>query len=406
MSDRQQRNEHEERTEAIRILLTKPLLPAEAETFESFRLVRRHSDWLRQWFQKWPAWTLHVTADVARLRKTPSPQPDSTRGLLDRNSSNERLHFSRRRYALLCLVLAMLENEQRQTTIQRVAQKTVDAIRINPALREFDFDPRLLAHRYELIAVMRFLQRIHVLIRADGDDSDYVGGEGDCLYRIDRSALAHVPGSVRGASTVSKSSIANFIEKLNEVETPESSDARNRELQNLLVRRLLDDPIMYFDDLTVLEYEYFNKQGERLLREMEHVTGLIAERRAEGIALLDKTGEWTDLGLPEMGTRGHATLLLAEWLANGMRESAEANYNVSTEEVRQHVADLAAEHESRWRKDSNTTEGIRLIAEETVEILHALSLVQVAGERIFPRHAIARYRLDPVRVGSFSEDDE
>lgn len=410
-----ERTEHEERSDAIRILLMNPLLPAEGERCEDFRLVLRHSEWLRQWFLRWAGWSLHSTADVVRLRKTPSLKLDSSRGLLDKTSSSDRAYFTRRRYALLCLVLATLENEQRQTTIQRVAQKTVDSIRVNPELQAFGFDPKQLAHRYELIAVMRFLQRSGVLSRADGDDSDYVSGSGDCLYRIDRSALANVPGSIRSASTISISArtknsssqidVADFIERLNEVELPNSTDSQNRNLQHMLVRRLLDDPIMYFDELTANEYDYFNKQGERLLNELERATGLFVERRAEGVALLDPAGDWTDLGLPEVGTRGHATLLLAEWLADGLRESIDGAHCVSLDVVRQRVQQLANEHESRWRKNASTPEGVNQIMDEAIDVLHSLGLVRLLHDAVQVRPAIARYRVAGVGLDDADADE-
>ena len=392
---RQSEAEQEERRDAARALLATPLLPAEGHHADAFQLVRRHADWLKGWFQRWPGWPLVIAADVARLRKHPSPRKDTTRGLLDKASSSVRTKFSRRRYALLCLVIATLENEQRQTTIQQVASKTQVAVRIDSELRElgFEFDPRILAHRRELVAVMRFLQRMHVLLRADGDDSGYVRGDGDCLYRIERAALTTILCSIRGASTVAADRPIDLIQQLNDVETPESPEAQNRELQHRLVRRLLDDPVMYYDELTAREYEYFNSQGERILGELTRVTGMIAERRAEGAALLDPTGGWTDLGLPESGTRGHATLLLAEWFGEKLRHHDQVECRVALEEVQQQVASLATKHESHWRKNANTPEGIHEIMHDAIDALHSLGLLEIAGDEVIPRAAIARYCL-------------
>jgi uncharacterized protein (TIGR02678 family) len=99
--------------------------------------------------------------------------------------------FTRRKYALLCVVLATLESEQRQTTIRQVAYKTETAVRLDGHLAElsFAFDTKLLSHRRELVAVMRFLQEQCVLTLIDRDDLGYVQGQSDCLYRIGRSAL-------------------------------------------------------------------------------------------------------------------------------------------------------------------------------------------------------------------------
>ena len=401
LARRQREIEDDERREAIRILLSQPLVPAEGATSESFRMIRRNADWLRPWFQRWPGWTLIIAADIARLRKHPSPRLDSTRGVVDKSGS-DRTQFSRRRYALLCLVLATLEGEQRQTTLQQVARKVETSVRLDGQLREldFEFETKTLAHRRELVSVMRWLERMHVLVRADGDDKNYVTGESDCLYRVDRSCLATCLCSIRGASTVEANDTAEMIEMLNEAETPEAPDAQNRELQHLLVRRLLDDPVMYFDELTPREYEYFNSQGDRLIRELTRVTGMIAERRGEGVALLDPSGGWTDIGLPETGTRGHATLLVAEWLGNLLRECEDVDCVVSISELEAHVATLAETHEKHWRKESNTPEGVRRIMRDAVDNLCSLGLLEVSGERLQPRPAIARYRLNEVVLPS------
>jgi uncharacterized protein (TIGR02678 family) len=304
---------------------------------------------------------------------------------------------------LLCLVLATLETEQRQTTLQQVARKVEAAVRLDGELAElgFDYDTRTLPHRRELVSAMRLLEQRQVLARADGDDKHFVNGDSDCLYRIDRSALATFLCSVRSASTLEVADTNDLIQQLNEVETPDAPEAQNRELQHCLVRRLLDDPVVYFDALTTREYEYFNTQGDRLLRELTEVTGLIAERSAEGVALLDPTGGWTDVGLPETGTRGHSTLLAAEWLGNALRESADATCAIPVEAFRRHIAQLAAENARYWRKESNTPEGIRRIAHDALEVLAALGLVECSDDRIIPRPAIARYRLgEPVLAKS------
>lgn len=397
LAARHEEVQREERREAIAALLANPLLAADSNYDAQFRLVRFHADWLKEWFLRWPGWNLIVTADIARLRKVTSSSSGSMRGLVDAGSST-RNYFTRRRYALLCLVLATLESEQRQTTLQQVARKTELAVRIDPALQEFefDFDPKTLAHRRELVAVMRMLQRQNVLTRADGDDAGYVSGEGDCLYRMQRSALSTILCSERGASTIPLDSAAateDFIGQLNEVEIPESPDAQNRQLQHRIVRRLLDDPVMYYDELTTPEYEYFNSQAERLARELARTTGMIVERRADGVALLDPTGDWTDIGLPETGTRGHATLLLAEWLGDQLRNCDQVECRILRIAAHQFIGELAVEHKSRWRKNADSPEGIQQILRDSLEILASLSLIEISGTHIVPRPAIARYRL-------------
>ena len=390
-----------ERREALRALLMRPLLPSSGPTAESFRSVRRQSQWLSTWLQRWPGWTLVLQPDLARLRKTPSPRPDATRGVIDKGQGNERIQFSRRRYALLCVLLAALETEQRQTTLQQLAQKTELAVRTDVELEalDFTFDLKVLNHRRDLVAVVRLLQRWNILVRADGDDTQFVHSDGDCLYRIDRPILAGVLGSMRGASTIVGNSVEDRAAALNEVDVPESLDAQNRALQHSIVRRLLDDPVMYFDELTPREYEYWNGQSERLLQELHRATGLEVERRAEGVALLDLHGGWSDVGLPEAGTRGHATLLVAEWLAKQLRDRTTGDLLVPREAVIAHLTALAGQYARYWRKNADTPEGIQQIADEAIDILESLGLLDVTRGGIRPRPAIGRFRLE-IAIGN------
>jgi uncharacterized protein (TIGR02678 family) len=320
----------------------------------------------------------------------------ATRGLIDKGKGNERSPFSRRRYAVLCLVLTTLETEQRQTTLQQVAQKTELAVRSDEELQAcgFEFDLKVLAHRRDLVAVMRQLQRWQVLVRADGDDTQFVHSGGDCLYRIDRPALAGVLGSLRGASTIEAESFEDRFAALNELELPESIDVQNRALQHALVRRLLDDPVLYYEDLTPREFEYWSGQSERLLAELQRVTGLEVERRTEGVALLDLEGYWTDIGMPEAGTRGHATLLLAEWLAAQLRERSSPEMIVPREEVVDFLSQRARELTAYWRKNAETPEGVEQIVAEATEVLEALGLVEVTRQGLRPRPAIGRFRVE------------
>src|ERR1051325_3469074 len=49
-----------ERRRACRALLRSPLLLAAGETAEEYILVRRHSEWLKHWFSRFPAWSLEL----------------------------------------------------------------------------------------------------------------------------------------------------------------------------------------------------------------------------------------------------------------------------------------------------------------------------------------------------------
>jgi uncharacterized protein (TIGR02678 family) len=178
---------------------------------------------------------------------------------------------------------------------------------------------------------------------------------------------------------------------LHEAELPDSDEVRNRELRHQLVRRLLDGPVLYFEQLTEQEMAYLTSQRRFLLDEIECATGLVAEIRQEGIALLDPYGDCADVGLPEVGTRGHATLLLAEWLATRLRNAMADG--VSWDDVDQHLIELVITHREHWRKGVEQPAVRQSLAKEVIHRLEALGLVEFCLGRIFPRPAIARYAL-------------
>ena len=93
----------EEVRRAARALLRRPLLRAGTD---DFRLVRQHATELRTWFDRNTGWALLVDSEVARLRRVPGRDTDPTHPARDQRSG---LPFSRRRYVLVCLCLAVLE---------------------------------------------------------------------------------------------------------------------------------------------------------------------------------------------------------------------------------------------------------------------------------------------------------
>ena len=107
--------------------------------------------------------------------------------------------------------------------------------------------------------------------------------------------------------------------------------------------------------------------------------------------MLDPRGDLTDLGLPEEGTEGHLTLLVAEFFAEHLRRHGETG--VSLAALWAHTAQLIAEHRNHWRKDVSEPGAERLLARMTIERLASLRLVKVFEDSVLPLPAVARYAL-------------
>lgn len=381
--------EEDERRRCVRTLLRHPLLTPEGPDKQAFSLARRHAPWLAAWFTAQAGWTLYADHAVVRLKKIPGDASDPSRGVSVGTKSGA-VGFSRRRYVLMCVALAALERAEAQITLGALVERVV-ALAADPVLSAagvtFALDSP--EERRDLVAVARVLLGTSVLTRVAGDEQAFIASTGDALYDVNRRVLATLLVSRKGASMIDAGTTDERIAQLTAEPRPETEDARNREIRHRLSRRLLDDPVLYYGDLTDDERGYLAGQRGLLLRRLTEGTGMLAEVRAEGIALTDPAGEASDLGMPEEGTDGHATLLLAEYLASGLREYPEKP--VTKADLYRQMTRLAREHKPHWRKGSDEPAAVRELTDSGLRRLTALGLVRTAGEVVEPLPALARF---------------
>ncbi|MBP0456475.1 TIGR02678 family protein [Streptomyces montanisoli] len=352
---------------AARALLRRPLLRAGSE---EFRLVRQHAAELRTWFERNTGWSLLVDAEVARLRRVPSVATDPTHPARDQRTG---LPFSRRRYVLLCLCLAVLDRAEQQIALGRLAEQAVLAA-ADPALAEAGVEFTLVGReqRTDLVAVVRLLLDWGVLARVAGDEDSFLKAAGDALYDVNRRVLAGLLVTRRGPSTVRADGFEERLAELNADALPDSDELRNRALRHTLTRRLLDDPVLYLDGLSPAEAAYLTSQRGALTRRITELTGLVPEARAEGIAMVDPDDDLTDLRMPESGTNGHVALLIAEYLAG-------KGGTVPLTELQGQVAGWALDHAGFWRRSATVPGSETELAEQAVERLVALGLLERTG---------------------------
>ncbi|TDC05704.1 TIGR02678 family protein [Streptomyces sp. 8K308] len=374
---------------AARALLRESLLLARGPHADSFRLVRRHAAELREWFDRNTGWSLHVDGETARLRRTPGTLTDPTHPAHE--AGRAAAPFTRRRYVLLCLALAVLERGEAQTALGRLADQVVleaAAPELAAAGIRFTLDER--DERLDLAAVVRLLIRLGVLRRIAGDEDAYVSGVGDALYDVERRVLAGLLATPRGPSLVQATGFEDRLAEITAETALDSDELRFRAIRHTLTRRLLDDPVLYYDELTEAERAYLTRQRGFLTARVTELTGLVPEVRAEGIAMVDPDDDLTDLRMPEQGTRGHATLLLAEHLA-----AAEGPVTIAA--LRQRARELAVEHAGFWAKTAKEPGAEEWLVAQAVDRLVALGLVTLRTGAVVARPALARYAVgDPV----------
>lgn len=385
-----------ERRRALRALLQRPLLTADGPFADEFGLVRKHAEKLREWLTTHTGWALHVTSEIARLRKTPADLSDATFAAIEDRTS---MNFSRRRYVLLCLALVALERSDRQTTLTILADGIVTACQAEPvfAANGIVFDLSDQIQRRDLVAVIRFIIDRQVLSRIHGDEEQYLRDErNNVLYTVNRPILNAMLCVQRGPSTISAHSLDDRLGGITAEIAPDTEEAANRRIRWQLNRRLLEQPVLYYRDLTDAERTYLDRQRSRVLGQITDATGLIPEVRREGIAMLDESGDFTDCKLAEEGTDGHLTLLLAEFLATESRE--EGGEVIGYAALRAKTAELIGEHRKHWRRDVTEPGADHALTEMAIRRLEALRLITRFDHGVLPRPAIARYSVGTVTM--------
>ncbi|MFG2446487.1 TIGR02678 family protein [Nocardia fluminea] len=350
-----------------------------------FGLVTKHQHALREWFDRETGWRLVTTGEAARLSKF-APIADPTFPATE--TAGARLPFSRRRYVLTCLALAVLERSDQQITLGRLAEQVVLAA-ADPALAAtgIDFTMERREQRSDLVATVKLLLELGVLDRVVGEEQSFVNTSGDVLYDVRRRTMSLLLTSTRGPSVIAGAH--DRVAELTYETPPATDDLRNRRIRHRITRILLDEPVLYYNQLDPDDLAYLTSQRTAICRRITEFTGLVAEARAEGIAMVDPYDDLTDVRMPEVGTEGHVTLLVAE------RLSTEIGVAVPLTELHDLVRGLAEEFTRQrvWRKAAAEPGAAVELVDTALHKLTALRLVRHTPSEpdVTALPAIARY---------------
>ena len=385
----------EEVARVLRALLVRPVLRAQTDG-ELVRLARRHADALHTWFERETGWRLVVEAQMVRLLTSYVPHGPTATAVAERHPARGRRGdppFTRRRYVLLCLALAVLERSDPQISLGRLAEEVVLTAR-RPGLDEVEFTLGGRDERSDLVAAIRLLLGYGVLVRVAGDEESYVSSGGDALYDVDRRVMAvmlstaHGPGLV-GAALGPAPAVDRIEAALHEPPPAYTEEESTRRVRHAVSRRLLCDPVVYYDELPDEHRSYLVGQRVPLTRRLAEATGLVPELRAEGVALVDPDDQLTDVRMPEQGTDGHATLLLAEHLATSGPADVAA--------LRHRVRKLTQDHAAYWRRTAREPGAEHAIVAGALDRLAGLGLVRVTGDGpgavVSPLPALRRFAM-------------
>lgn len=389
--------ERDEVTRGIRLLLATPLISARTAP-ESFDLVRRRAEPIRKWFDFYCGWAVYVEPRLgyARLAKVGATTDPSRPA---RRLRAGRAPFDRRRYVLLCVTAAELLSVP-VTTVGLLADRVVTATGTDPEVPGFDTSSR--AERMAFVDVLRLLESYGAVETVDGTTDHYIdSAEAKVLYRVDATLLMRLLVAPVGASglAVPTDEVPTRFEELlarlsrerrygsaadaEHSDVPASDAQHNLWLRHCVFRRLIDDPVLYLDELTADERGYLaSLTGRQLLRRAADQGGFVLEERADGVLLVDPDGLATDTRFPDDTSNAKVAALL---LLDAMSMTS-----VTTEQLHGHAAALLSRF-PRWAKAYRAEDGEAKLVSDALAVLSAFALVRVDGAVVRPLPAAARY---------------
>ncbi|MFF0813731.1 TIGR02678 family protein [Rhodococcus sp. NPDC003318] len=284
---------------AARVILANHLVTTTYPDALALPLLRRWTTELRDDLLELFGYRLEVTETTARLF-TAADRLDPT---TPARTVGDRA-FDRRRYAYLALALAALGRAGNQVTLSELAEHVAAEASQVPSV---ELSTERAADRDAFVDAVGWLAARGAITLADGDASGWASNPdaGEALYDIDRSvviALFRPPRALQHLSSV-RGLLAAPTE-----------ETATRETTRRVRRALVQQPVVYADELD--DDERLQLALPRTAADVERLTGLVAERRAEGIALIDPSGRLSDVRFPSTGTVAQVALLLAGEIAD------------------------------------------------------------------------------------------
>jgi uncharacterized protein (TIGR02678 family) len=286
---------------AVRLVLRYPLITAGWPDLKALPRVRRFSASLRQDLAEAFGYRLELHGATARLVRA--------KDLMDANQpalSRSGRPFDRQRYAYLSLCLAVLGRAGIQITLSELAEAVAaDAGRI-PGL---GLNPDRGADRRAFVDAVGFLEERGALRVADGSTASWADdpGAGEALYDVARDITFALFRPARVLQHIE--SVAALLDRSN----ASSNNAARREAAQVARRAVVERPVVYFADVDDLVANHL--RGPALAADLQRLTGLRVERRAEGVLLVDTTN-FSIERFPGTGSVAQAAVLLAVEMAD------------------------------------------------------------------------------------------
>jgi uncharacterized protein (TIGR02678 family) len=302
--------------QAARLVLRHPLITASYPDRTALPLARKWARQLRTDFAEVLGYTLVSTGETVRLRRLQDTL-GSTRPALTR----ARRPFDRRRYAYLVLTLSALGRSGSQVALSELADAVAaEAGRIGG----LGMDTGRKADRDAFVDAVAWLEVRGALRMADGSAAEWVNDpeRAEALYDIDREIVAAVYAPSRVLQHLgSVTELLNGTDRDGPAQgiNAQGINAQRRRSARRARRLVLEHPVVYYADVDPgLRGQL---RSAALTEDLERLTGLALERRAEGVALVNTGQRLSDLTFPGTGTVAQAALLLCARIAGYLQRN-------------------------------------------------------------------------------------
>ncbi|GAA0533188.1 TIGR02678 family protein [Saccharopolyspora thermophila] len=328
-----------------RVLLRRPLLRADGPDGDLLPMIYRQRTVLQELFASLLGYRLVVERRFARLYKS-GPGADATRG---------EASLSPRGYAYLALTLAALTGIGRQVLLSRLVSD------IRAAAAEADIpvvdDP---ADRRALTAALRHLVALGVITETEGSvTADAIA---EALITIDTDLLGQLVAGPLGE--------ADSPQRLVEL----AAAAGPRNVAHAVRRRLVEDPVVLYDDLPPEQAAWLREHVVAESRLLERFFGLVSECRAEGVVVCDPEDYLTDVAFPGPGTVARITLLALPKLLSRAEPDCSGRHPVTWQDLTDVCQELVDSYPAAWSRQA--TEDHQDLVHAVVALLRRLGLVQ------------------------------
>lgn len=319
----------EDRQAVVQALLNRPFLHRQQDT-ELYLVARENYKALRDWFYERTGWALILTREFVRLEKIPGKWQRwmAITGFRDG-----------RDYGYFTFGLWYLEGLG--DGHQFLLSEMVEAIQQHLVAAGIFVDWTVYEHRLAMARALKKLRDLDALQAVDGDESEWArsGNEADVLYQSSHMArylLQRLPEDImsyHGVSDLDRRKVGEMDDMVNDSalnpsqptaqsdvadagsgyqpEALDSQSAAALQRRHTVMRRLLEEPVVYDWQWTEDERRYVQTQRSFLISRVNEFTGLEGRRFREGLVFT-----WPELSaemdlFPTQGVLSDIIILLS-----------------------------------------------------------------------------------------------